>query len=94
MIGKSDISTHVNFDLVKKISKKFNLISSGPTNQRNFLIKLGILLRVEILMRNANSKQKKMLKNGLNFLINKNKMGKIFNVISISNKKINDLIGF
>jgi len=55
---------------------------------------LGILLRVEILMRNANSKQKKMLKNGLNFLINKNKMGKIFNVISISNKKINDLIGF
>ena len=94
MIGKSDISTHVNFDLVKKISKKFNLISNGPTNQRNFLIKLGILLRVEILMRNANSKQKKMLKNGLNFLINKNKMGKIFNVISISNKKINDLIGF
>ena len=94
MIGKSDISTHVNFDLVKKISKKFNLISSGPTTQRNFLIKLGILLRVEILMRNANSKQKKMLKNGLNFLINKNKMGKIFNVISISNKKINDLIGF
>ena len=55
MIGKSDISTHVNFDLVKKISKKFNLISSGPTNQRNFRIKLGILLRVEILMRNANS---------------------------------------
>ena len=94
MIGKSDISTHVNFDLVKKISKKFNLISSGPTNQRNFLIKLGILLRVEILMRNANSKQKKMLKNGLNFLINKNKMGKIFNVISISNKKISNLIGF
>ena len=94
MIGKSDISTHVNFDLVKEISKKFNLISNGPTNQRNFLIKLGILLRVEILMRNANSKQKKMLKNGLNFLINKNKMGKIFNVISISNKKINDLIGF
>ena len=80
--------------LAGKISKKFNLISSGPTNQRNFLIKLGILLRVEILMRNANSKQKKMLKNGLNFLINKNKMGKIFNVISISNKKINDLIGF
>ena len=94
MIGKSDISTHVNFDLIKKTSKKFNLISSGPTNQRNFLIKLGILLRVEILMRNSNSKQKKMLKNGLDFLINKNKMGKIFNVISISNKKINNLIGF
>jgi len=94
MIGKSDISTHVNFNLIKKISKKFNLICNGPINQRNFLIKLGILLRAEILIRNADSKQKKMLKNGLDFLINKNKMGKIFNVISISNKKINNLLGF
>ena len=39
------------------------------------------------------SKEKK-IKKGLDFLINKEKMGKIFNVISISNKKINNLIGF
>ena len=94
MIGKSDISTHVNFNLIKKISKKFNLICNGPINQRNFLIKLGILLRAQILMKNADSRQKKMLENGLDFLINKNKMGQIFNVISISNKKISNLIGF
>ena len=94
MIGKSDISAHVNFNLIKKISKKFNLICNGPINQRNFLIKLGILLRAQILMKNADSRQKKMLENGLDFLINKNKMGQIFNVISISNKKISNLIGF
>ena len=93
-IGNTDISSHVNFNLIKKISQKFNLIIHGPVSQRKFLIKLGILYRSEMLIRNANNKQKKMLIKGLEFLINENKMGKIFNVISISNNKINNLIGF
>ena len=93
-IGNSDISTHVNFDLIKKTSTKFNLNSHGPVSQRQFLIELGILYRTKTLIKNANSKQRKKIKKGLDFLINKEKMGKIFNVISISNKKINNLIGF
>ena len=93
-IGNSDMSAHVNFNLIKKTSTKFNLNSHGPVSQRKFLIELGILYRAEILIKNANNKQKKKLKKGLDFLINKKKMGEIFNVISISNKKINNLIGF
>ena len=93
-IGNSDISTHVNFNLIKKTSTKFNLNSHGPVSQRKFLIELGILYRAKILIKNANNKQKEKLKKGLDFLINKKKMGEIFNVISISNKKINNLIGF
>ena len=46
------------------------------------------------MIKNSNNKQKGILKKSLDFLINENKMGKIFNVISISNKKINNLIGF
>ena len=93
-IGNSDISTHVNFNLIKETSTKQNLNSHGPVSQRKFLIELGILYRAEILIKNANNKQKKKLKKSLDFLINKKKMGEIFNVISISNKKINNLIGF
>ena len=93
-IGNSDISTHVNFELIKKTSKKFNLICQGPTSQKKFLIRLGILHRAQALINNANFRQKKILKNGLDFLINENKMGKVFNVISISNKNINNLTGF
>ena len=93
-IGNSDISTHVDFDLIKEISKKFNLNNYGPITQRKFLINLGILFRAEILIKNANSGQKKKIQNSLDFLINKKKMGEIFNVISISNKKINNLVGF
>ena len=93
-IGNSDISSHVNFNLIKKTSKKFNLITKGPVSQKNFLISLGILYRAETLIKNANYEQKKVLKRGLDFLINENKMGKIFNVISLTNKKINKLLGF
>ena len=56
-IGNSDISTHVNFNLIKKTSTKFNLNSHGPVSQRKFLIELGILYRAEILIKNANNKQ-------------------------------------
>ena len=93
-IGNSDISSHVNFNLIKKISEKFELESYGPVTQKKFLIQLGILYRTKILIKNANKRQQKTLKNGLDFLINENKMGKIFNVISITNKKINKLLGF
>ena len=75
-------------------STKFNLNSRGPVSQRQFLIELGILYRAKTLIKNANSTQRKKIKKGLDFLINKEKMGKIFNVISISNKKVNNLIGF
>jgi len=42
--GKSDITYNINFFLLKKIAKKLNLKIAGLTNQRKFLIKLGILL--------------------------------------------------
>ena len=93
-IGKSDISSHIDFNLIKEISKKFNLKINGPENQKNFLLKLGILLRAKNLMLNADDKQKKIIKNSLDFLINEKKMGKIFNVISISNKNVEEIAGF
>ena len=93
-IGSSDLSTHVNFNLIKKISNQFNLVTHGPINQKNFLINLGIMYRAKTLFKNANNNQKKNLEKGLDFLINEKKMGKIFNVISISNKNINKLTGF
>ena len=93
-IGNSDISSHVNFNFFKEIAKKNQLNILGPVNQRNFLINLGILYRAKMLMNNANKKQKEMVLNNLDFLINNNKMGKIFNVISISSKNLNILEGF
>ena len=47
-----------------------------------------------MLINKANNKQKKMILNNLDFLINNNKMGEIFHVISISNKNLNTIEGF
>mgnify|MGYP001238461921 FL=1 len=38
-----------------------------------------------MLKKNASQKQKQIINNSLNFLINKNKMGECFQVVSISN---------
>ena len=92
--GLADTSVHVDFSLIKKISKNFNLRYYGPQTQRNFLIKLGILERAKILNKNANLKQRKIINNGLDFLINESKMGKIFQIISISNCSLKTPDGF
>ena len=77
-IGNSDISTHVNFNLIKKTSTKFNLNSHGPVCQRKFLIELGILYRAEILIKNANNKQKKKIKKKFRFFNKQKKNGRNF----------------
>ena len=92
--GLSDTSVHVDFSLIKKISKNFNLRCHGPQTQRNFLTKLGILERAKILNKNANLKQRRIINNSLDFLTNENKMGKIFQIISISNCSVKNPDGF
>ena len=92
--GLSDMSVNVDFNLVKEISKNFKLKYHGPQTQRNFLINLGIIERAEILNKKADIRQKKNINNGLNFLINKNKMGKVFQAICISNYNLKNPEGF
>ena len=58
------------------------------------MIKLGIIERSIILKSNANNKQKNKIDNSLNFLINKKKMGEVFQVISMSSKNIKKIVGF
>ena len=92
--GLADISAHVDYNLIKSLSKNFRLRYFGPESQRNFLINLGILERAKILKNKANLKQIKIINNSLNFLINKNKMGNIYQAISISNYNVKNIDGF
>ena len=92
--GLSDMSVNVDFNIIKRISKNFNLKQHGPKTQRNFLIKLGILERAKILNKNAKLKERKNMNSSLDFLINENKMGKIFQAISLSNCNVKNPDGF
>ena len=92
--GSSDITHRINFKLIENISKQLNLKSQGTNTQRNFLLKLGILKRAEIIAKNLSFSKKTNIYFRLKRLIDKNQMGELFKVMLITNKKIKFQTGF
>ena len=92
--GKSDITYNLNFFLLKKIVKKLNLKVAGLTSQRNFLTKLGILDRAEILAKNLQFSKKADIYYRIKRLIDRNFMGELFKVMFVTRKNIKFKLGF
>ena len=92
--GKSDITYNLNFFLLKKIVKKLNLKVVGLTSQRNFLTKLGILERAEILAKNLQFSKKTDIYYRIKRLIDRNFMGELFKVMFVTGKNIKFKLGF
>ena len=92
--GKSDITYNLNFFLLKKIVKKLNLKVAGLTSQRNFLTRLGILNRAEILTKNLQFSKKADIYYRIKRLIDRNFMGELFKVMFVTRKNIKFKLGF
>ena len=92
--GRSDITYNLSFKLLEKILKKFNLKIGGMTNQKNFLINLGILKRAEIISKNLPFSKKADIYFRVKRLIDKNSMGELFKVILATKKNVNFQTGF
>jgi len=92
--GKSDITYNINFFLLKKIAKKFNLKVAGLTSQGSFLTRLGISHRAEMLAKNLEFSKKADIYYRLKRLIDKNFMGELFKVMFVTKKNIKFKIGF
>ena len=92
--GKADITYSINFNLLKKIIKKLDLKTIGTTNQKKFLINLGILKRAEMVSANMSFSKKADIYYRLKRLIHKNFMGELFKVIFVSKKNIKFNTGF
>ena len=85
--GNSDLTSHINFSHVINETKKLGMNFFGPITQRNFLINLGALERLEILKKSTNSEKiKNDLEEGLNRVIENSQMGELFKVCAISPK--------
>ena len=80
-LGKADITSHVNFSLIKEYFKKNNLSVKQIISQREFLESLGIKHRAEIIAKNMKFSQKSDLYYRLERLLNKRSMGDLFKVI-------------
>ena len=93
-IGKVDITHNVNFELFKKFTQKLGGLDNNLNTQKNFLIKMGIKQRAEILSRNKSFSKKADLFYRLNRLIDEKQMGTLFKVMFIKNKENKFNLGF
>ena len=93
-IGKSDITHSINFYLYKNLIHQLGGVDNILTTQRDFLIKMGIEKRAEIISKNLNFSGKADIYYRLNKLIDEKEMGKTFKVMFIKKQNNNYKLGF
>ena len=90
----SDITYNLSFNLISQIIKKLGSFFQATTTQKEFLIKIGILKRAEILSKNIPFSKKANLYFRIKRLIDEKQMGSLFKVTFITNKKNKFKLGF
>ena len=93
-IGKNDITHHINFSLFGEIIKNLGNLKYNYTTQKEFLIKMGIKKRAEVISKNLSFLKKTDIYYRLNRLIGERQMGNLFKVMLIKNKENKFKLGF
>ncbi len=93
-VGNSDITSHIDFGLFSEILKKNDLIVKKITTQNEFLQKMGIIERANILSKNMTFKSKANMYYRLKRLLNPNDMGELFKVLFAQRKGKKFSLGF
>jgi len=92
--GHSDITSHINFKLFHKILNKNNLDVQKITKQSEFLKKIGILERANILSKKMTFKAKANMFYRLKKLLDQKEMGGHFKVMFAQKKDGKFSLGF
>ena len=93
-IYQADITHLINFNFYKKKIINSKIDSVKITTQREFLLKMGILERAEIISKNMPFSKKSDIYYRVKRLIDPKQMGKLFKVLFATNKKNNFNLGF
>ena len=92
--GNIDITHNINFNLFKRFVEKMGGLKNNITSQRNFLLRMGIQQRAEILSKNLNFSKKADIYFRFKRLTDENQMGNLFKVMLIKNQKNKFKLGF
>ena len=92
--GHADITSHINFKLFNEMLCKNNLDVKKVIKQSEFLKKIGILERANILSKKMTFKEKANMFYRLERLISPRKMGNLFSVLFAQKKGSNFSLGF
>ncbi len=93
-IGSVDITHNINFELFKRFAKNLGGLECILTTQKEFLNKMGINERAEIISQNKSFLEKIDISYRLKRLTDETQMGKLFKVLLIKNKKNKFNLGF
>ena len=93
-LGKADITSLVNFNLLNEYFIKNNLKVKKIVTQKFFLEKMGIIERASNLSKKMSFKEQSNLYLRLKRLLDKNFMGNLFKVIFTYKSKKNSFLGF
>jgi NADH dehydrogenase [ubiquinone] 1 alpha subcomplex assembly factor 7 len=93
-LGKADITSHVNFKLLREFFLKNNLKVEKIVPQQRFLKNMGIIERAEIIGKKMKFKDQSNMYLRLKRLLNPSLMGEIFKVILAYKVKSNKFFGF
>ena len=93
-LGKADITSLVNFNLLNEYFIKNNLKVKKVVTQKFFLEKMGIIERANNLSQKMNFKEQSNLYLRLKRLLDTKLMGNLFKVIFAYKSRNNNFIGF
>ena len=93
-LGKADITSHVNFELLTELFLKSNLKVKKIITQEKFLKNMGIVKRAEIISRKMKFSDQSNMYLRLKRLLSPKLMGEIFKVVLTYKSKSNKFFGF
>ncbi len=93
-LGKADITSHVNFSLLKEFFEKNNIKVKKTITQKEFLENMGIIQRAQIIAKKMKFSDQSNLYFRLKRLLSSKSMGNLFKVILAYNSKDKKIFGF
>ncbi len=82
--GDADITSHVDFEALTTAVTADGAKPYGPVMQGDFLIKMGLKEREEMLRARADARQRIRLSKGAQKLVSGNQMGQLFKVLAVT----------
>ena len=93
-IGNVDITHNINFKLFERFTKQMGNLESILTTQKEFLLRMGIKQRAEIITKNQSFSKKVDIYYRLKRLTDNKQMGNLFKVMFIKNQNNKFRLGF
>ena len=93
-IGNVDITHNINYKLFENFTKLIGNLENNLTTQKEFLLRMGIKERAEIISKNQNFSKKADIFYRLKRLLDEKQMGSLFKIMLIKNKRNKFTIGF